>query len=323
MAAATAIFASLLLTICQFPQSAMGFLSSKVSLRCTRKFAMSVESDKIAKSWATHFAEKRETKYQIIAGPELEEFAQSLVALYPERFMFHQTKWDKFPDGTDCIEMGGFNPVNRISGQDVLMLASFHNNDVTLSQFSVMITLLNSFISSLTVVLPYYPVGTMERVSVEGQVATANTYAQLFSNLPSCGKPTRLMTYDLHTLQNRFYLHGNAIASLQTSIPMLIEELKKTKVDCIAFPDDGAAKRYGSMFKGLGFEIVTCGKIRDGEKRVVNIQDGNAAGKTVVIVDDLVQTGGILYEWLLSPNVFLYLTLCKIIQIISIIYYLI
>ena len=40
------------------------------------------------------------------------------------------------------------------------------------------------------------------------QVATANTYAQMFSNLPSCGKPTRLLIYDLHTLQNRFYLHG-------------------------------------------------------------------------------------------------------------------
>lgn len=33
------------------------------------------------------------------------------------------------------------------------------------------------------------------------QVATANTYAQMFSNLPSCGKPTRLLIYDLHTLQ--------------------------------------------------------------------------------------------------------------------------
>ena len=33
------------------------------------------------------------------------------------------------------------------------------------------------------------------------KVATANTYAQMFSNLPSCGKPTRLLVYDLHTLQ--------------------------------------------------------------------------------------------------------------------------
>lgn len=69
-----------------------------------------------------------------------------------------------------------------------------------------MICLLQSFIESLTVVLPYYPVGTMERVTKEGTVATAATFAHMFSSLPSCGRPTRLMVYDLHTLQNRFYL---------------------------------------------------------------------------------------------------------------------
>ena len=186
--------------------------------------------------------------------------------------------------------------ITRISGENILFLASFHNNDVTLSQLSVMIALLQSFIQSLTIVLPFYPVGTMERVTQEGQVATANTYAQILSSLPSCGKPTRLIVYDLHTLQNRFYLHGNAIASLQTSIPLLINKLKETNINCIAFPDDGAAKRFSSMFQGLGYEIVTCGKTRDGDKRVVYIQDGDAKGKHCIIVDDLVQTGGTLYE---------------------------
>lgn len=209
---------------------------------------------------------------------------------------YHLNPSHLFPCSTDNIEIGGFQPENRISGENILFLASFHNNDVTLSQMSVMITLLQSFIQSLTIVLPFYPVGTMERVIQEGQVATANSYAQMFSNMPSCGKPTRLVIYDLHTLQNRFYLHGNAIASLQTSIPLLIDRIKKSNINCVAFPDDGAAKRFGSMFNGLGLEIVTCGKTRDGDKRVVYIQDGDAKGKNVVIVDDLVQTGGTLYE---------------------------
>lgn len=53
---------------------------------------------------------------------------------------------------------------NRLSGEHCIFLASFHNNDVTLSQFSVMIAILQSFIESLTIILPFYPVGTMERV---------------------------------------------------------------------------------------------------------------------------------------------------------------
>eukprot|EP00981_Chlorochromonas_danica_P002548 scaffold487_cov178-Ochromonas_danica.AAC.36 len=212
----------------------------------------------VSEMWDKYFEKTHHIKYQIVAAPGMEGLAESIVAKWPDRFLYHKTQWKKFPDGTDNIEIGGFQPRN--------------------------------------LVLPFYPVGTMERVTQEGQVATANTYAQMFSHLPSCGRPTRLIVYDLHTLQNRFYLHGNAVASLQTSIPLLIQRLKGSPIDCIAFPDDGAAKRFGAMFKGLGYEIVTCGKTRDGDKRVVVIQDGNAKGKHVVIVDDLVQTGGTLYE---------------------------
>mmetsp|Transcript_21968 Transcript_21968/g.67692 ORF Transcript_21968/g.67692 Transcript_21968/m.67692 type:complete len:349 (-) Transcript_21968:17-1063(-) len=234
--------------------------------------------------------------YQIIAAPACEELARRIEASQPRRFTFHESTWDKFPDGTDKIVVGGFTPVNRIAGEHVLLLASFHDNDVTLSQFQVMVMLLMSFIESLTIVLPFYPTGTMERVVVEGEVATAHTYAQLFSSLPSCGRPTRLVVYDLHTLQNRFYLHGNTVASLHTTVPSLIPYLEAAGVDAVAFPDDGAAKRFKHMFDASKYEIIVCGKLRDGDARVVTVQDGDPSEKNVVIVDDLVQTGGTLYE---------------------------
>ena len=87
------------------------------------------------------------------------------------------------------------------------------------------------------------------------------------------------------------------MASLQTAIPLLKEKIKESNINCVAFPDDGAAKRFSAMFQDMGLEIIVCGKTRgEGDERNVVIQDGDANGKHIVIVDDLVQTGGTLFE---------------------------
>ena len=227
---------SLILLFASFVVSTGGFVQhSQTGSSDSCRFASEDEdADKAHKIMYNQQSRKREAMtYQIIAAEACEPLARRIeevgffyfskaannnpitnvsfvlfetLQAYPDRFTFHPTEWKKFPDGTDNIEIGGFSPQNVISGEHVLFLASFHNNDVTLSQFQVMICLLQSFVESMTVVLPYSPVGTMERVVQEGQVATAATYAHMFSSLPSCGRPTRLMVYDLHTLQNRFYL---------------------------------------------------------------------------------------------------------------------
>jgi hypothetical protein len=88
------------------------------------------------------------------------DHAMRLQDLYPEKFKYFPIKWDKYPDGTDDITISGFLPKNEIVGEHILFFASFHNNDVTLSQMSVLIVLLQSFIASMTIVLPFFPVGT-------------------------------------------------------------------------------------------------------------------------------------------------------------------
>jgi len=41
----------------------------------------------------------------------------------------------------------------------------------------------------------------------------------------------------------------------------------------IAFPDDGAAKRFGKGFDKT-YPLVTCIKIREGIKRIVTVKEG-------------------------------------------------
>ena len=232
--------------------------------------------------------------YVILCHDVMVPIAKRMQELNPDRFKYLPISWGKYPDGTDNIKIAGFSPRNLIANQHCLFLSSFHNNDVTLSQFSVLIVLLQSFIESMTVVLPYFPVGTMERVEHEGQVATANTYSMMFSHLPLCARPARLMVYDIHTLQNRFYFHSNCVPSLHTTMPLLRAIVQEKGEYTIAFPDDGAAKRFSAFF--TGYDVIVCGKVRSLEARVVTITKGTAVDKKVVIVDDLVQTGGTLYE---------------------------
>lgn len=52
-----------------------------------------------------------------------------------------------------------------------------------------------------------------------------------------------------------------------------MRELKKLDDKLsIAFPDEGAFKRFHSMFKA--FPNITCIKIRNGDKRTVKVKEG-------------------------------------------------
>merc|ERR1712137_665146 len=46
----------------------------------------------------------------------------------------------------------------------------------------------------------------------------------------------------------------------------------------------------------MGFPIIICGKVRDGDKRIVRIMEGDCTGHHVLIVDDLTRSGGTLFE---------------------------
>ncbi len=147
-----------------------------------------------------------------------------------------------------------------------------------------------------------------------GQIATAHTLAKIFSAIPlTLTGPSKIVVrhsrarlpylkrtpqiYDIHALQERFYFGESVIPVMATAVPLLIETLKRHPVSeriAIAFPDEGAQKRFGRDFNG--FPHIICSKVREGTKRVVKVKEGDVEGFHVVIVDDLVKTGGTLIE---------------------------
>lgn len=97
------------------------------------------------------------------------------------------------------------NKAHEIRGQHVAFLASFSSPAVIFEQISVIYLLPRLFVASFTLVLPFFPTGSFERMEEEGDVATAFTMARIVSNIPiSRGGPTSVVIYDIHALQVLF-----------------------------------------------------------------------------------------------------------------------
>ncbi|KAI6648496.1 Ribose-phosphate pyrophosphokinase 4-like [Oopsacas minuta] len=204
-------------------------------------------------------------------------------------------KWEKFSDGWPKLFI---NNVDKVKGRDVLFLASFHTPDAMFEQLSILYSMPKYLANSFVVILPLFTTGTMERIDKEGQIATAKVLASLLSAIPLTTRgPPQIVIFDIHALQERFYFSDNVIPRLETAIPLLNQVLSsradRGKIS-IAFPDEGALKRFGHQL--IDWPIITCTKVREGNHRIVTVTEGDPTGRHVVIVDDLVMTGGTLIE---------------------------
>ncbi|GER44940.1 ribose-phosphate pyrophosphokinase, partial [Striga asiatica] len=225
---------------------------------------------------------------------EAEDLARK-VATHSDLIQLQSINWRSFDDGFPNLFIKN---AHDIRGQHVAFLASFRSTAVIFEQLSVIYALPMLFCVSFTVVLPFFPTGSFERIEEKGDVATAFTLAWMLSNAPiSRGGPTSLVIYDIHALQERFYFSDTVLPVFETGIPLLkqrLQQLPELDKIIVAFPDDGAWKRFHKLLDH--FPMVICNKVREGDKRIVRIKEGNPAGCHVVIVDDLVQSGGTLIE---------------------------
>nr|GMD19510.1 ribose-phosphate pyrophosphokinase 4-like [Ipomoea batatas] len=248
----------------------------------------------MASTAALESALKSSKKVCLFYCAEMKDLAERIAA-QSDAIELRSITWRTFEDGFPNLFISN---APGIRGQHVAFLASFSSPGVIFEQLSVIYALPKLFVSSFTLVLPFFPTGTSERMEDEGDVATAFTLARILSNIPiSRGGPTSLVTFDIHALQERFYFGDNILPCFESGIPLLLNRLQQLPDSdniSIAFPDDGAWKRFHKQLQH--FPTIVCAKVREGEQRIVRLKEGEPKGRHVVIVDDLVQSGGTLIE---------------------------
>ena len=196
-----------------------------------------------------------------------------------------ETEIENFSDGEIWVKY-----TENIRGADVFIIQPTQPPSDNLMEMLILLDAARrSSAKRVTAVIPYYGYARQDR---KDQPRVAIT-AKLVANLLTKAGADRVITMDLHAAQIQGFfdipmdhLYSSAIFT---------EFLRNQEIPnlAVASPDVGGIKMARSYAKRLGADLVLIDKRRPkpNEAEVMNII-GEVEGKNILIVDDLIDTGG-------------------------------
>jgi ribose-phosphate pyrophosphokinase len=143
----------------------------------------------------------------------------------------------------------------------------------------------------ITAVIPYFGWARQDRKDKPRVPIGAKLVAKL---LESAGA-TRIMTMDLHADQIQGFFEKPVDHLFASTIFLPYVKSLNLENLTIASPDMGGSKRAYAYSKFLGSDVVICYKQRK-EANVIETMEliGEVTGKNIILVDDMIDTGGTL-----------------------------
>jgi ribose-phosphate pyrophosphokinase len=195
-----------------------------------------------------------------------------------------------FSDGEIRVEIG-----ENVRGRDVFLIQSTcpptnHN----LMELLIMIDAVKrASARRITAVIPYFGYARQDRKVAPRVPITAKLVADLLSTAGA----QRVLTMDLHVgqIQGFFDIPVDNLYASPVMIPYIRENIQNDLA--IVSPDAGGVARARAYAKRLTATLGLIDKRRDapGKAKAMNLI-GEVTGKEVVILDDIIDTGGTLSE---------------------------
>ncbi len=195
-----------------------------------------------------------------------------------------------FSDGETLVEIH-----ENIRGGDVFVLQSTSTpvNDNLMQLLIMMDALRRASAERITAIIPYYGYGRQDR-KVKPRVPIS---AKLVADLITTAGANRVVSMDLHAGQIQGYF--NIPVDNLFAAPLLLKYIRTHFEDdlVIVSPDAGGVERARAFAKRLEATLAIIDKRRDAPNiaEAMNII-GEVKGKTAVILDDMVDTGGTLTQ---------------------------
>ena len=193
----------------------------------------------------------------------------------------------RFADGEIYIEIN-----ESIRGHSVFVVQSTSNpaNDNLMELLLVIDALKRSSAKNITAVIPYFGYARQDRKVAPRTSISAKVVANLITNAGA----SRVVTVDLHAGQIQGFF-DMPVDNLFTT-PLFAKYIKKKfnskKLICVS-PDVGGVQITRGLATRIKADLAIIDKRRPrpGQSQVMNII-GNVKGKTCVIVDDIIDSGG-------------------------------
>ena len=197
------------------------------------------------------------------------------------------TNIKKFSDGEIYVEIN-----ENIRGNSVFVIQSSATpaNDNLMELLLCIDALRRSSAKNITAVIPYFGYARQDRKVVP----RTSISAKLVSNLITKAGADRIVTVDLHAgqIQGFFDIPVDNLFSTPIFARHIKKKIKSKNLICVA-PDVGGVERTRALGRKLdvGLAIIDKRRPSPGKSQVMNVI-GNVKGKTCIITDDIIDSGG-------------------------------
>ena len=193
----------------------------------------------------------------------------------------------KFSDGEIYIEIN-----ENIRGNSIFIIQAISSpaNDNLMELLLCIDALKRSSAKNITAVIPYFGYARQDRKVVP----RTSISAKLVSNLITKAGADRIVTVDLHAgqIQGFFDIPVDNLFSTPIFARHIKRKIKSKNLICVA-PDVGGVERTRALGRKLdvGLAIIDKRRPSPGKSQVMNVV-GNVKGKTCIITDDIIDSGG-------------------------------